>query len=345
MNKIIVVIAILAILGIGAYLLATKTTVLSSLGVGSSNAPKFTLVKESGTVSYKEKETDQYKELTNEEMDLVSGSFIKTDADSYARVFMPDNSLISIDQSTEIQINFQDNKTDITQLIGKTWNRVQTITQGGEFKVQTPNTVAAVRGTIFGVGVDDDNHSRVFSIEHTINVEDKNNKSDNKDVSDGKIAEVNNDTGDTKVNLGDIPADFKNSFWFKRNLVIDEEWQKIKDMKGDLEKLLKEALSNRSDYVSFKLGLPPVETDPQKIQDKLADAYKLSKITSTTCQENSQDQIQLAIDEVKLYQSNVQNADAIINLLVRLKSVCADGKIDLQEAQDLQVLVNKANGQ
>ncbi len=348
--KVLVLIVLLAVVLIAGYLFISKNNPALLSGLGVNSGANITLVKESGGISYKATESDQYTQLTDDQVTIKNGSFIKTDADSYARVFLPDNSLVSIDESTEIQINYQDNNTDIQQLIGKTWNRVQTLSNGGEYKVETPNTVAAVRGTIFGVGVDDDNHSRVFSIEHTVSVG-KHNKGDNtvtgsQDVSDGQIANVNNDSGQLDIKLGATPDSITNTFWYKRNQVVDEEWLKIKDMKGvNLVDLLNENLMKRSDYNDLRLGLPAVQTDPTKIQDQLANAYKFTTITQSTCSEATPASLQVAIDEVQRYRTYVANADAIINLLTELKKDCADGKLDASEIQVLQGLVNQANGQ
>lgn len=344
--KTFVIIIIVLVLAAGAYIFFTQGG-LSGLGLeGGSN---ITLVRESGKVSYKESEKDQYIELTDEEVNLKNGSFIKTEADSFARVFLPDNSLISIDVSTEIQVNFEDNKTNIQQLIGKTWNRVQTLTEDGEFKVKTPNTVAAVRGTIFGVGVDDDNNSRVFSIENVINVgkyeDDPTNLLENIDIKEGTIAEVTKEET-LEINLGDISEEFSDTFWYKRNLIIDEEWVKIKDLEGvNLIDLLKENLQKRPDYQELRLGLGDIETDINKIKDKLQNVYKLSQIDTQVCVKHSQEEIQTAMDELQLYKQYVVNYDDTYALLYSLKEVCRDGHLNAEEAEFIKLMVEGTNVQ
>lgn len=343
---VIVVVIIGALLAGGAFLFLSNGG-LEGLGIGGGS--KITLVRESGKVSYKESETAEYKQLTDEEVSIKNGSFIKTEEDSFARIFLPDNSLISMDVSTEIQVNFEDNKTNVQQLIGKTWNRVQTLTKGGEFKVETPNTVAAVRGTIFGVGVDDDDHSRVFSIEHTINVgkyeDDPSKILEDVDVEDGKIAEVTKEET-LEIDLGDVDSEFSGTFWYKRNQIVDEEWKKIKDLTGvDLIDLLKENLQKRSDYQEQRLGLEDVETDINKIKSKLQNVYNLSQIDTQVCVEHSQEEIQTAMDELQLYKQYVVNYDDVYALLYSLKEVCRDGRLSAEDAEFLQTLVDGTNVQ
>lgn len=324
MKKLLVLIFVLIVLGGAA--------VAAFLFLNKSSTPMSTLIKEEGSVSFKKKESDQYTELSQDEVKLENGSFIKTDADSYARVFLPDNSMISMDVNTEIQINFEDNKTNIEQLVGKTWHRVQTLTNGEEYKVQTPNTVAAVRGTIFGVGVDNDTTSRVFVEENRVNV------GGEIDLEEGKQANAIDDD----LSEQETDAALKASFWYQRNKIIDEEWQKVKNS-SNLQKDLQKKLEERPDFETLKLGLKPLLTDNASIQKELANAYRLAKIDANTCANNTREQMEDAYSSVERYREYVQNADDVLALLYTIKEACRDGSFSEEELVFLQGLVEAAN--
>ncbi len=335
---ILITILILALLGFGIYFLANNI-----------KSTKFTLVKESGSIFYKEKTASDYTELYDEEINLEAGTFVKTDAESYGRIFLPDNSLISLDEKTEVQITFADNKADIQQLVGKTWHRVQSVTKGGEYKVQTPNTIAAVRGTIFGVGVDDKDNSRVFVEESNVDVNKYELQNNNVNILEtqnlgiDESAEIKRDTQSFRIIRGKLADELKSAFWYRRNKILDEEYNKIKGERRNLIKLLQERLQSRQDYQTLKLGLRPLQTIRSKIQDELADVFDLSNITERTCSQNSQDKIQNAIDQLKRYRTYVNRSTELINLLTTLKGYCRDGVLSVDEAKQLEVLVKAVN--
>src|SRR5260221_4967918 len=65
----------------------------------------FTLINDSGKISIKTSPNGNYVPMTDPQADYPSGTFVKTDATSAAEVILPDNSVISLDESTEVQIN------------------------------------------------------------------------------------------------------------------------------------------------------------------------------------------------------------------------------------------------
>lgn len=320
--------------------------------VHSKNNPKFVLVKESGNVFYKEPLGTEYLALSNLEIPLPSGSFIKTENNSYARVFLPDNSLISIDQATEIQITIDKKNVGIDQLIGKTWNRVQTVSKGGEYKVETPNTIAAVRGTIFGVGVDNENLSRVFVEESNVEIsryefeEEIQRILESTGLTENEIAEIIRDSESFRIEKRTTEDNFKNTFWYKRNKIIDEEFKKLGGKKGkELRKLLLQALQQREDYKEFLFGLTPSkELEQEDVEGQLKQVYDITKINDGACSNFTQNDYQLAIDKVNAYSSYIQNYNDIYNLLVTLKQSCVDSELTLSETEEIKKQVDSING-
>jgi hypothetical protein len=76
----------------------------------------FVIVVE-GTASYKIAESQEYTKIDSAEAEFTSGTFIKTEKDSSAEIYLSDNSIISLDASTEIQVVSDNSGTSIDQLV------------------------------------------------------------------------------------------------------------------------------------------------------------------------------------------------------------------------------------
>jgi hypothetical protein len=194
----------------------------------NNDSETFTLLKETGEIMYKESEGDDYVNLNKSEIELESGSFVKTDLDTFAQVILPNNSVVSIDELTEIQIEFEEDSTNIDQLTGNTWHRVKSLSSGDSYEVKTPNTIASVRGTIFSVGVNETfNYSEIHVADSIVQV------SQYEEV-DGEIEILGEADVETAgyVNVNDlsdelvieaVPEDFQDTNWYKRNKALDEQ--------------------------------------------------------------------------------------------------------------------------
>ena len=86
-----------------------------------------------------------------DEMELAKGSQVRT-ADGEATVVFYEGEITHLEPNTEIKLD-EVSKSDIkvTQLAGETWNKVTKISGVSEFTVETPSTVATVRGTEFSI--------------------------------------------------------------------------------------------------------------------------------------------------------------------------------------------------
>jgi len=118
------------------------------------------LVKEYGEVFYKEEDTSYTQTLTDE-TEIKNKTFVKTE-EGEAQVTLPDNSLISLDKNTEIQINYDKDSTTINQVIGNTWNRIGKTLKKRDYSVSAPSALATVRGTKYWVQVIDISYSNVY---------------------------------------------------------------------------------------------------------------------------------------------------------------------------------------
>ncbi len=137
MKKIIIaVIVILALLGIGYFVLAPKAATAAILYV------------ERGQV---EVNTGTGWQTGSDEMELKKGSGVRT-ADGEATVVLLEGEVMHLEPNSEVKLEqISRKKIKITQLAGETWNKVTKISGISEFIVETPTTVATVRGTEFAL--------------------------------------------------------------------------------------------------------------------------------------------------------------------------------------------------
>lgn len=186
-----------------------------------AEAVKFMLIKESGSIEYKI--AGEYTKLDDDEIELPSGSFVKT-GDGVAHILLQDNSLISLDNNTEIQLKIENEKTDLLQLAGNTWNRIEKLSSGNGYQVQTPTTIAAVRGTEFGVLVPESEQSDIFVLDSTVKVGKLKLENGVADFADSNDLEKGRwykyDHGETEIN--DIPEELTQSNFYKKNLLLND---------------------------------------------------------------------------------------------------------------------------
>lgn len=114
----------------------------------TSNLQMLTLAVESGVVRVK-RDSGVYNVRKGEEFNLEFRDELETGLKSRAYVTYPqDNVRLGLEASTKLQLA----ANSIRFYQGDTW--VHVVKKGTNFEVQTPNLVAAVRGTIFTVELD-----------------------------------------------------------------------------------------------------------------------------------------------------------------------------------------------
>lgn len=90
-------------------------------------------------------------------MELKEGDSVKTGAKAKASVVFFDSSILRLNENTEIfvksVVSQGGKKVAIEQTAGQTWSRVLKISGIKEYSIETPNTVATVRGTGFSISV------------------------------------------------------------------------------------------------------------------------------------------------------------------------------------------------
>ena len=137
---IIGIIAFLIIIIIAGYVMIT----------GSTTVEAFLNVEE-GQV-----EVDQGNGWVSaiDEMKLGLNDKVKTLEDGYAAIVLYESTIISMDPNTEILIkNLEQANQRIRQETGSTWNKFTGLAGVEGLSIETPTTVATVRGTSFGVNM------------------------------------------------------------------------------------------------------------------------------------------------------------------------------------------------
>jgi len=139
----------------------------------TSDVASAQLVIDYGTVHVKHEGGDWTSAETG--MLLVQSDALRTGEDTYASVILFESSIIRLDNNTEILLKEfirQAETTNITieQESGRTWNTLQRISGIDNYEVQTPTTVASVRGTIFDVNVTISGRTNISVIKGEVNV-------------------------------------------------------------------------------------------------------------------------------------------------------------------------------
>jgi hypothetical protein len=160
-KKYFLIIPIIIIVCIAGFILLSTTP----------ETAKAQLVIESGTVEVQH--LGSWAGGTNN-MELYQSDSIRTGINSSASVILFKGSIIRLDENTEITLKeiIQEEQTNIIiqQDAGRTWNTVQKISGIDNYEVQTPTTVASVRGTSFDVDVNESGLTVVSVVKGIVNV-------------------------------------------------------------------------------------------------------------------------------------------------------------------------------
>ncbi|MBD3362660.1 hypothetical protein GF362_02990 [Candidatus Dojkabacteria bacterium] len=304
----------------------------------SENAD-FTLIKEEDFVYYKLDEDAVYSKLEEEEIVLPSSSFVKT-KEGIAYIIFPDNSLVSIDEYTELQINFESEKINIKQLIGSTWHRINDITTKKEYEVETPTTFASVRGTKFAVDVNSKGTSEIFALENDVYVSQyiiKQNikkQVNPKIIKPGEYTQIKDYQSQKKFEINPISKEKRNIMWYKLNEEFDKKYdQNVNKFKqrilidkiredDEIRKLLTERrersmiLKNHLSDEQFEVVKQYLELSKLQTENEYASKYICDYIQSEEFE-----QILNELDKIPS-EYRTQRYLTTYNTLTELKEIC-----------------------
>ncbi len=286
---------------------------------GESNA---ILLIDDGEAFIKTSEDGEYVEAEDQQ-ELYEGSFIKTSEGSESHLILLNNSVVSLDQSTEIQLatlpTEKENETFIKQFVGNAWHRVGELSGTGSYEVETPNAIAAVRGTIFGTIISELGNDEIFSIENIVSVNDS-------EISENEFAAVNEES---EVEITEIPDRITSSTWFERNKELDEIFKDI-DFKNLNRKDLIDKYRDETGGGLFG-NLIPSEDDILPVSDIEAN----STATCDQIEGVDYDEIITLFRQYESYMNFGFDADELASFYGDIKEACADGFISTQEANKL----------
>ncbi len=145
-----IIIVGLILVGAGLYFALANKKVQPLTSVEDASV---LLYVEDGDVSYKTEEMDAFQKATTSPT-LISNNTLVYTGLGRASVLFPNNSSVSLDQYTELKVTYADKKVTLFQTLGVTYHRVEALVTGATYEVETPGTVASVRGTKFAVKYD-----------------------------------------------------------------------------------------------------------------------------------------------------------------------------------------------
>ena len=239
-KKFLLIIPIIAIICIAGFLMLTLTP----------DVVKAQLIIESGSVQVKH--TGSWIEATTG-MELYQSDSVRTGYNASASIILFKGSVIRLDSNTEITLKkiIQQDETSVTiqQDAGRTWNTVKKISGIDNYEVQTPTTVASVRGTSFDVNVHANGITVVSVIKGMVNV----SKTENGTVYTVEL----NENWSITVDYDEMgqPQPFEPDDWIQDNLLKDDTF------KGDLKEILYSKIEPYIDDLKDLYGMTDEEID------------------------------------------------------------------------------------
>jgi hypothetical protein len=194
---------------------------------------KAQLIIESGNVEIKH--NDESWIIGKNGMVLYQSDIIKTGNNTEASVVLFESSIVRLDSNSEIMlkeilVNVDKTSVTIEQTAGRTWNTVLKVSGIDDYEVQTPTTVASVRGTSFDIYLLSVNTTDVgvgkgiVFITKVIN----DNVVDSIELKMNQAVSVYSDNIDQILKIKDFVFDD----WVLKNLEKDETFKS--DVKADL---------------------------------------------------------------------------------------------------------------
>lgn len=220
------------------------------------------------------------------DQDLPNGAKIKTGADGSASIKLDDGTVITMSANSEMQISpysrKSSKKNSILLFLGSIWSKVTKSFDGKiSYVVSTPNAVAGVRGTEFGVTVADDGAARVQVKEGVVGVGEeeaelnKDLKANQQIVGDEKgIGKMNDYNGNQN---DDWQANRTKNLQKNGKKLGNAVMTKIKGRKAKIARLNKElakALETKKEYEkAIKLGNKEAELQLKMLLITINDLY------------------------------------------------------------------------
>lgn len=235
-----VLLSILGILIIGIF--------FSALVLGGK--PEAILYIDKGEVLF---DSGRGWQVAEDEMEIKRNYKIKTSENSEASIVIYGRNILRLEENTEIDLReISEDKISIRQEEGSTWNRILRLTGNQVYEVETPTSVASVRGTGFLVDIGEEDN--ILGGEGCLNVK-SNLSKDEKEICEGNKA-TSDDEGVEKDQLSE-----------EENSRVNQHMQKdIETLKRVRQKIIED---NRVTFFIIKRAQGWNDEDVQNYLDEL----------------------------------------------------------------------------
>lgn len=272
MKQLAISLSIIAVLALGTFFIFKKDA-----GITSKEAD-IILYIETGDVSYRFPTDGSFIKATSSPISITTGTQVYTGL-GRATILFPNNSSVALDEYTELTVKYEEEKISILQTLGTTYHRVEALVSGGSYEVETPGTLAAVRGTKFAVKYDKKlKVTKVAVSEHKVRVSTFDTLAtttkqirESIDLEEGstvRVSATSTATSTTSFTFTETKNDPEMNEWITENKDRDQAEDAIK-RSGNGESIregLKELLSPRTEETIQKEEIPTkgTETGTQK---------------------------------------------------------------------------------
>lgn len=260
------------------------------------------LYPESGDVSFKVTPDADFQVATTSPTSIPNKTIVHTGVGK-ASILLPDNSILSLDNNTEVTVNYGDQGTSIYQSLGSTYHRVQALLTGKTYQVQTAGTLAAVRGTKFAVTYDAKvKKTKVAVTEHAVEVSTIPKatgtgavpKPEVMTLEEGKMVsvvdEIKTTTTGTPVSqmvVTDTEKDKEMNAFINEEMKVDEKMDslmKTTPNQGDLRNEIKRSMFNDEGDVpkTIDVTIPVKETTVESPKTEVRTTTETPKTTTVT---------------------------------------------------------------
>ena len=231
-KKFLLIIPVIVIVVIALFFLFAQNPVEAS---DKANAQ---LIIEYGMVEVKH--VDGSWNSADNGMLLYQSDSIRTGENTSASMILFKSSIIRLDSNTEITIRelIDEAETNVTieQNSGRTWNTVRKISGIDNYEIQTPTTVASIRGTSFLVNVTEKGGTSYGVANGSLNVSSKKNGTiiDTINLKENESVKIDPE----KIYKPLEKEEFKKDEWVDKNKEKDEKM--IQDEKAELYKKIQQ---------------------------------------------------------------------------------------------------------
>ncbi len=188
---------------------------------------------------------------------LYPSDTVRTGNNSYASIILFKSSIIRLGSNTEVTIQEilqQEGKTSvkIQQDIGRTWNTISKISGIDSYDVQTPTTIASVRGTTLDINVTEVGNTSVKVINGSATVS---------RVQNGTITEsIEVDENESVIVYSDTNKSLETEPFEPDNWISNNQ-QKDKELRGNIKEELYKKIEPYIPQLKDEFGVTDEELD------------------------------------------------------------------------------------